>query len=57
MNGMPNNVDPMEIRLEHGRDTGPKLGLHGQYLGDGLPECNALGPRAFLRKGAHYVCE
>ena len=29
--------------------------LHDGHIGDGLPLCNALAPRAFLRAGARYT--
>ena len=49
-----NYVDPMRIRADW-RDPFPKMGLHGGYLGDGYPQCEALPPKSFLRKGARYI--
>eukprot|EP00662_Eupelagonemidae_sp_cell21_P015383 gene15383-35411_t len=36
------------------RDVFPKMDLHDQYIGDGLPLCTALPKQAFLQKGAKW---
>lgn len=36
------------------RDRFPKLGLNGNYIGDGYPLCADLPPRHYLKKGALY---
>lgn len=48
-----NNVDPMQISRTK-RDLFPKMNLYDGYLGDGLPLCQDLPDRAYLRKGARY---
>lgn len=48
-----NPVDPMVIDLAT-HDRLPKLGLDGQYVGDGLPLCRDLPNLHFLRRGARY---
>jgi hypothetical protein len=40
--------------LPERRDAFPKMDLHDGYIGDRLPLCNSLAPRAFLRAGARY---
>ena len=58
--GQSNDIDPMRISPKEGRDAFPKLGLdygNGEsrrYMGDGLPLCSSLPPRAFLSRGATY---
>ena len=49
-----NNIDPMLLDALW-RDSLPKLGLDGFYIGDGLPLCSDLPERHFLRKGATYI--
>jgi hypothetical protein len=44
----------MEVQRNY-RDSLPKLGLDGRYVGDGLPLCSELPYRHFLRSGATYV--
>jgi uncharacterized protein (DUF1501 family)/uncharacterized protein (DUF1800 family) len=51
--GTDNWIDPMEIE-PHWRDKFPKMNLYKGHLGDALPLCTDLAPRAFLRKGARY---
>eukprot|EP01013_Petalomonas_cantuscygni_P025359 TRINITY_DN472_c1_g1_i4.p1 TRINITY_DN472_c1_g1~~TRINITY_DN472_c1_g1_i4.p1 ORF type:complete len:2117 (+),score=436.19 TRINITY_DN472_c1_g1_i4:276-6626(+) len=48
-----NMVDPMQINPLW-RDPFPKTDLFDGYLGDGLPRCRDLPPRAFLRTGATW---
>ncbi len=48
-----NQIDPMMVQ-PHWRDAFPKMTLYKQHLGDALPLCADLAPRAFLRKGARY---
>ena len=48
-----NYHDPMQIWMSW-RDTFPKRGLRGRYVGDGAPLCIDLPERAFLRRGATY---
>lgn len=51
--GQRNNIDPMAVQVEW-RDQLPKMGLNGNYIGDGYPLCNELPSNSFLRKGAKY---
>ena len=48
-----NRIDPMQVKGQY-RDWFPKSNLYGGHLGDGVPLCNQLPERAFLRKGATY---
>jgi len=48
-----NQIDPMQIRIDY-RDHLPKLGLNGQYIGDGYPLCSELPNQHFLKQGATY---
>lgn len=48
-----NEIDPTRLRVDW-RDELPKMNLYDGYLGDGLPLCADLPPRAFLRRGAVY---
>eukprot|EP00965_Chrysotila_dentata_P212024 6186781-Pleurochrysis_carterae.AAC.1 len=48
-----NNIDPMRIRPAS-HDAFPKMGLDGKHIGDGVPLCEEMPARAFLRKGAVY---
>lgn len=43
----------MKVRGQY-RDAFPKSNLHGGHLGDGVPLCNQLPERAFLRRGAKF---
>lgn len=47
----------MRIPTTDGRDMFPKLGLEDdgrRYIGDGIPRCDAMPAKLFLRKGAKY---
>lgn len=48
-----NSIDPMKVRIEW-RDHFPKMGLNGQYIGDGYQLCKDLPADSFLRKGAKW---
>ena len=43
----------MKVRIEW-RDHFPKMGLNGQYIGDGYQLCKDLPADSFLRKGAKW---
>ena len=48
-----NRLDPMDIDIRW-RDRFPKMGLDGNYIGEGYPLCADLPRKHFLMKGARY---
>ncbi len=55
---VPNALDPMELPTSEGRDVFPKTTLNiydnRGYIGDKVARCDALPPKAWLKKGATY---
>jgi uncharacterized protein (DUF1800 family) len=51
--GNHNDVDPLKIE-RYWRDKFPKMGLNGNYIGDGYPLCVDRPKHHFLRRNAKY---
>uniref|UniRef100_A0A7S4S6P4 DUF1501 domain-containing protein n=1 Tax=Ditylum brightwellii TaxID=49249 RepID=A0A7S4S6P4_9STRA len=53
-----NTIDPMMFPTTDGRDVFPKTGLNDGgrvYIGDKNKRCDAMPPKAWLRKGAKFI--